>query len=595
MVKKVFEAKDLYYDAVNENKSSNKTHIRLIDDVSVRLESGRLTAIMGHNGAGKSTLMDLLIGRVENKSKTSGSLSYCGEEILNPHFWVPKTAFLQQKEEYIKSLTVEEYLRYEVSFYREELSPEEQDKLLINIMTESGIIHKRYEVIEKLSGGETKKTMISSTSLQNAEILFMDEPTSWLDSYNAHCFIKTMKEMAIKRNIIIVIIINQPSQDIFEMFDDLIFLKTGGTVFYSGPIAQLDDFLASKSLIKPDDLQTVNYLFSLENQGGISSEVNHYRSPVRTYPELNEDYYGSGFSKNSISTLIKRRLTYGKAEGDYRVLFILRIIFLVLVSYGFVLDIENSSNYQMSDSTNSYDVERVFSLFEYFSNAVQFITITFLFSPSFYGKNEVLTCEIFLGKYSTYSLFLSAFLYDFTFKLASLFILTYFSLLYDGKYVLTSLWPFIYLAFSLFFISLANLVVSSIKSRVYWLLFSFIFCLFIGNSPEEIRCNEISVSPLFILAYFGFLVNPANFIILIWYKLMSKDSVIAGSSELLKHPTIRFIANKEYEFTERIFGFSCSVFVLFIFFLVSSVASCALFTYIFFKKVSPSIRVKLKK
>ncbi|KAF9749474.1 ABC transporter-like protein, partial [Nosema granulosis] len=329
MSKKVLEVKDVFFDAVNVNKSYRSSHVRLLNGVSVKFESGRVTAIMGSNGSGKSTLVNLIIGRMLRGSKTSGKIIYCGEENRNPEIWAEKTAFLEQKEVYIKSLSVEEYLKYEIKFYRKDLNSNEQEKLLFDVMNKAEIIHKRYETIEDLSGGEIKKAMIADVLLQNAEVIFMDEPTSWLDSWNASVFIKTMKEVAESKNLIIAIIINQPGQELFEQFDDLIFIKPGGNLFYSGPISEVDEFLTKKSLIKPEGMPTVNYLLSLRSSNTDSTipveghTIPNYSitSSEVTYSGLNQIFTGKSFSFTDLFTILKRRFSYGIAENDFGLMF----------------------------------------------------------------------------------------------------------------------------------------------------------------------------------------------------------------------------------------------------------------------------------
>lgn len=58
--------------------------------------------------------------------------------------------------------------------------------------------------VKGISGGEKRRLNIGCELLKNPKILFLDEPTSGLDSYTGFIIAKTLKELAIKKNILVI-------------------------------------------------------------------------------------------------------------------------------------------------------------------------------------------------------------------------------------------------------------------------------------------------------------------------------------------------------------------------------------------------------
>jgi ABC-type multidrug transport system ATPase subunit len=87
-------------------------------------------------------------------------------------------------------------------------------------------------VTKGVSGGERKRVSIGVELLTYPDILFLDEPTSGLDAFNAFNIIETIKKLAVEQNKIIMLTIHQPRTDILELFDQIILLSVGKTVYF---------------------------------------------------------------------------------------------------------------------------------------------------------------------------------------------------------------------------------------------------------------------------------------------------------------------------------------------------------------------------
>ncbi|KAJ4825747.1 hypothetical protein Tsubulata_042317 [Turnera subulata] len=88
-----------------------------------------------------------------------------------------------------------------------------------------------------LSTEQRKRLTIAVELVANPSIIFMDEPTSGLDARAAAIVMRTVRNTA-ETGRAVVCTIHQPSIDIFEAFDELLLMKRGGELIYSGPLGQ---------------------------------------------------------------------------------------------------------------------------------------------------------------------------------------------------------------------------------------------------------------------------------------------------------------------------------------------------------------------
>ena len=82
--------------------------------------------------------------------------------------------------------------------------------------------------------------------ITNPSILFLDEPTTGLDTYTAYSVVSTLHNLAVSGRTVVATI-HQPSSDIFHLFNDLMVLAQGHLV-YQGPAANMVSFAAGLGL-----------------------------------------------------------------------------------------------------------------------------------------------------------------------------------------------------------------------------------------------------------------------------------------------------------------------------------------------------------
>lgn len=82
------------------------------------------------------------------------------------------------------------------------------------------------ELVKGVSGGERKRCSVGMELVTDPPLLFLDEPTTGLDTFTALSLVTTLKNLA-RKGRTVVCTMHQPSSEIFHLFDDLVILGKG--------------------------------------------------------------------------------------------------------------------------------------------------------------------------------------------------------------------------------------------------------------------------------------------------------------------------------------------------------------------------------
>lgn len=154
----------------------------VIDSVSIEIESGSLTTIIGANGSGKSTFLKLLSGVIKNYS---GKLFFKNSEFssIKSAELAKSIAYVPQTQELLFSLTVEEMVASGCAPYLDwwgTLS-DHHKKTVDASLGICELNHLRKHPVSDLSGGEKQRVWIAKALAQQTECIILDEPTAHLD------------------------------------------------------------------------------------------------------------------------------------------------------------------------------------------------------------------------------------------------------------------------------------------------------------------------------------------------------------------------------------------------------------------------------
>lgn len=210
----------------------------IIDNINAYMPRGSLTAIIGSSGSGKTSMLNSMCHRIKGgRLKTSGDVLYNG----NPDLTSIHNAYVKQHDILLPTLTVRETLLYAAELrLPPPTSPNERRQVVEDVILELSLkecANTRIgnNINKGCSGGEKRRTSLGVQMLSNPSVLFLDEVTTGLDATSAFQLVRTLKILAAKGRTIIVTI-HQPRSEIWGLFDRLLLLS-GGTSIYSGPVA----------------------------------------------------------------------------------------------------------------------------------------------------------------------------------------------------------------------------------------------------------------------------------------------------------------------------------------------------------------------
>jgi ABC-type multidrug transport system ATPase subunit len=211
----------------------NHSHVKtILDDISADMPSGSLTAIIGGSGSGKTSLLNQMSGRMQGKRlSTSGRTLFNGTADAKV-----RSAYVIQQDILIPTLTVRETLTYAAQLrLPSSIIQAERTQLVEEVILELGLKEAADTRIgnhahKGCSGGEKRRTSIGVQLLSNPSLIWLDEPTTGLDSTSAFQVVKTLQNLA-RSGRTIIVTIHQPRSEIWGLFDNVILLTRGSPAF----------------------------------------------------------------------------------------------------------------------------------------------------------------------------------------------------------------------------------------------------------------------------------------------------------------------------------------------------------------------------
>lgn len=167
---------------------------KVVSDVSLEVESGKIVGLLGPNGAGKTTSFYMIVGLV---SRDEGTITIDGEDIsLQPMHNRSRMGigYLPQEASIFRRLTVYDNLMA-VLETRKELTKEGRQDKAEELLDEFNIQHIRDSLGQALSGGERRRVEIARALAANPKFILLDEPFAGVDPISVIDIKKIIKHL----------------------------------------------------------------------------------------------------------------------------------------------------------------------------------------------------------------------------------------------------------------------------------------------------------------------------------------------------------------------------------------------------------------
>ena len=199
----------------------------VIEDMSITIEKDKITSIIGPNGSGKSTVLKAAT-RLLNYQK--GEVIIKGKDIrrFKPNEISRCIGVLAQKHSAPADFRVRELVSYGRMPHLKPLSgfSREDNELVDEAMKTTNTYHLKDKSIFECSGGEAQRVWIATVLAQDPEILFLDEPTTYLDVSHQLEVMQMVKNLNKKTGVGIVMVLHDLGQAL-EVSDKIIVIKDG--------------------------------------------------------------------------------------------------------------------------------------------------------------------------------------------------------------------------------------------------------------------------------------------------------------------------------------------------------------------------------
>ena len=196
---------NLIFDSVTKIFGEGGSKYVALENINFEAESGQLILVVGPSGSGKTTFLTIAgglqtptNGDVKINDSTINSLSKKQQTKLR----LEKIGFILQSYNLVPFLTVEEQFKFVDKLKKQNLTEQKLHELLSDL----GLLELLKKYPNQLSGGQKQRVAIARALYTDPDYILADEPTAALDTDRSMKVIELLRDLALKRNKIIIVV-----------------------------------------------------------------------------------------------------------------------------------------------------------------------------------------------------------------------------------------------------------------------------------------------------------------------------------------------------------------------------------------------------
>lgn len=228
-------------------RTDGKLANKILDGVSFQINRGQITTLLGANGCGKTTLFNLM---TKNLIPLRGKVLLDGRSIrhMKQRDFARRVAIVHQNNQAAADITVEKLVAYGRTPYQGAFSTGgSEDRDIIQwAMEATGVADLRSREVMRLSGGQRQRVWMAMALAQKTDILFLDEPTTYLDIRYQIELLELIRSLNETYGITIIMVLHDMNHAVYYS-DEIIGLKSGSILMQGRP----------QQVITPDSIEAL--------------------------------------------------------------------------------------------------------------------------------------------------------------------------------------------------------------------------------------------------------------------------------------------------------------------------------------------------
>ncbi|HFC8288242.1 TPA: ABC transporter ATP-binding protein [Neisseria meningitidis] len=204
----------------------------ILDNVSLDIPEGGITALVGPNGAGKSTLFSFM---ARLRPLESGSIAYRGKNLAGtPTAELARTlSILTQENSIMSRITVRDLLMFGRYPYHQGRPTAECRRIVNGAIEEFHLQDLSDRYLTELSGGQRQRAMIAMVFCQSTDYVLLDEPLNNLDMYHARSLMQILQKLTREHKRTTVAVLHDINQAAYA--DYVVAMKNGQVAMQGKP------------------------------------------------------------------------------------------------------------------------------------------------------------------------------------------------------------------------------------------------------------------------------------------------------------------------------------------------------------------------
>ena len=236
-----------------------------ITGLDATIKKGCVTTIIGPNGSGKSTLLNLL---AKQEKVSEGTITFNDKNInsISQKELAKELAIVFQQHTSPGDITVERLIYYGRVPHKKfwEIENNEDEEIVQWALEVTNLGHLKDRALAELSGGERQRAWIAMALAQKPQVLFLDEPTTYLDVYYQLEVLELARKLNQTLGLTVVMVLHDINQAM--QYSDHVIVMKKGKVAYSGKVEEvfteqmIEEVYGIKAIMRWCEVNTCHYI-----------------------------------------------------------------------------------------------------------------------------------------------------------------------------------------------------------------------------------------------------------------------------------------------------------------------------------------------